>query len=68
MSDWKVLAEKELKGRSIQDIEWETLEGIRVKPLCALDVRYTKFHVIDGAVLVFHVKRLNPPDWWLLQK
>ena len=33
MSDWKALAEKELKGRSIQDIEWDTLEGIRIKPL-----------------------------------
>ena len=33
MSDWKALAEKELKGRSVQDIVWDTLEGIRVKPL-----------------------------------
>ena len=33
MSDWKALAEKELRGRSIEEIEWETLEGIRVKPL-----------------------------------
>ncbi len=33
MSDWKALAENELKGRNIQDIEWDTLEGIRVKPL-----------------------------------
>ncbi len=33
MTDWKALAEKELRGRAIQDIEWETLEGIRVKPL-----------------------------------
>ena len=33
MSDWKSLAEKELRGRSLSDIEWETLEGIRVKPL-----------------------------------
>jgi len=32
MSDWKALAEKELKGRNLQDIEWDTLEGIRVKP------------------------------------
>ena len=34
MSDWKSLAEKELRGRSLTEIEWETLEGIRVKPLC----------------------------------
>ncbi len=33
MSDWKSLAEKELRGKSLSDIEWETLEGIRVKPL-----------------------------------
>ncbi len=33
MTDWKALAEKELRGRAIEDIEWETLEGIRVKPL-----------------------------------
>jgi len=33
MSDWKALAEKELKDRSIQDVEWHTLEGIHVKPL-----------------------------------
>ncbi|WP_413719999.1 methylmalonyl-CoA mutase [Silicimonas sp. MF1-12-2] len=33
MSDWKALAEKELRGKAISEIEWETLEGIRVKPL-----------------------------------
>ncbi len=33
MSDWKTLAEKELRGRAIEDLDWETLEGIRVKPL-----------------------------------
>ena len=33
MSDWKSLAEKELRGKALSDIEWETLEGIRVKPL-----------------------------------
>ncbi|NNL17385.1 MAG: methylmalonyl-CoA mutase, partial [Boseongicola sp.] len=33
MSDWKSLAEKELRGKAISGIEWETLEGIRVKPL-----------------------------------
>ncbi len=33
MTDWKALAEKELRGRAVGDIEWETLEGIRVKPL-----------------------------------
>jgi methylmalonyl-CoA mutase len=33
MSDWKALAEKELRGRSALELDWETLEGIRVKPL-----------------------------------
>ena len=33
MTDWKALAEKELRGRAIEDLEWETLEGIQVKPL-----------------------------------
>ena len=33
MSDWKSLAEKELRGREIEDLTWDTLEGIPVKPL-----------------------------------
>ncbi len=33
MSDWKALAEKELRGRPLSDLDWNTLEGIRVKPL-----------------------------------
>ena len=33
MSDWKSTAEKELRGRALADLDWETLEGIRVKPL-----------------------------------
>ncbi len=33
MTDWKALAEKELRGRSLSDVEWQTLEGITVKPL-----------------------------------
>ena len=33
MSDWKKLAEKELRGRPLDDLDWDTLEGIRVKPL-----------------------------------
>ena len=33
MSDWKSLANKELRGRALSEIDWETLEGIRVKPL-----------------------------------
>ncbi|MDJ0638701.1 MAG: methylmalonyl-CoA mutase, partial [Paracoccaceae bacterium] len=33
MSEWKSLAEKELRGRPLDDLDWNTLEGIRVKPL-----------------------------------
>jgi len=30
---WRQLARRELKGRDPEDLAWETLEGIRVKPL-----------------------------------
>jgi len=33
LSTWRHLAEKELKGKSPDALAWETLEGIRVKPL-----------------------------------
>ncbi|MFT6451615.1 MAG: methylmalonyl-CoA mutase [Halocynthiibacter sp.] len=32
-SQWKTLAEKELRGRSIDDLTWQTPEGIAVKPV-----------------------------------
>ena len=32
-SDWEKLAAKELRGRSIDDLVWQTPEGIDVKPL-----------------------------------
>jgi methylmalonyl-CoA mutase len=32
-NDWKALAEKELRGRALEDLNWETLEGITVKPV-----------------------------------
>ncbi|MGR3376879.1 methylmalonyl-CoA mutase [Salipiger abyssi] len=31
--DWRNLAEKELRGRPLEDLTWDTLEGIEVKPL-----------------------------------
>ena len=31
--DWRALAEKELRGRSLDALTWKTLEGIDVKPL-----------------------------------
>ena len=37
---WLALAEKELRGRSIEDLNWQTPEGIGVKPLyTAADVQ-----------------------------
>ncbi len=33
LEDWRALAEKELRGRAPEDLEWRTLEGITVKPL-----------------------------------
>ena len=33
LDDWKKLAEKELRGRPLDALDWETPEGIRVKPL-----------------------------------
>ncbi len=33
LNDWAELAAKELKGRDPEGLTWETLEGIRVKPL-----------------------------------
>jgi methylmalonyl-CoA mutase len=31
--DWRKLAEKELRGRALNDLTWKTLEGIDVSPL-----------------------------------
>ncbi|OUS20689.1 methylmalonyl-CoA mutase [Rhodobacterales bacterium 59_46_T64] len=30
---WREIAEKELRGKSVEDLTWKTLEGIEVKPL-----------------------------------
>ena len=31
--NWQKLAERELRGRPIEDLDWKTLEGIEVKPV-----------------------------------
>ena len=31
--DWQRLAEKELRGKSVEELNWTTLEGIKVKPV-----------------------------------
>ena len=33
LDDWRVLAEKELKGRGADSLAWQTPEGIAIKPL-----------------------------------
>jgi methylmalonyl-CoA mutase len=35
--DWKALAEKELRGRPLDDLTWDTPEGIAVKPVYTAD-------------------------------
>ncbi|MBK0329150.1 methylmalonyl-CoA mutase [Rhodobacteraceae bacterium F11138] len=35
--EWKALAEKELRGRPVEDLTWNTLEGIPVQPLYTAD-------------------------------
>ena len=35
--DWKALAEKELRGRPLEDLTWNTPEGIAVKPVYTAD-------------------------------
>ncbi|UWQ34164.1 methylmalonyl-CoA mutase [Leisingera sp. M527] len=35
--EWQALAEKELRGRAVDDLNWQTLEGIEVKPLYTED-------------------------------
>ncbi|MBW1849449.1 MAG: methylmalonyl-CoA mutase, partial [Deltaproteobacteria bacterium] len=30
---WEELAEKELRGKPLESLDWETPEGIKVKPL-----------------------------------
>ena len=37
LKTWKTLAEKELRGRPLDDLTWETPEGIDVKPLYTAD-------------------------------
>ena len=34
---WRKIAEKELRGRSVDDLTWKTLEGIEVQPIYTAD-------------------------------
>lgn len=37
LNTWKALAEKELRGRPLDDLTWDTPEGIAIKPLYTAD-------------------------------
>ena len=37
MNDWKALAEKELRGKPLDALDWDTPEGIKVKPVYTAD-------------------------------
>ena len=37
LNQWQSLVERETKGRPAADLEWDTPEGIRVKPLYTAD-------------------------------
>ncbi len=38
INDWEALAAKQLRGRSLDALNWDTPEGIKVKPLYFLMV------------------------------
>ena len=43
-SDWQALAEKQLRGRPLDDLTWDTAEGIAVKPLyTAADIQELEY-------------------------
>ena len=33
LTEWRALASKELRGRSLDELDWHTLEGLKIKPL-----------------------------------
>ena len=35
--DWQRLAEKELRGKSVEELDWTTIEGIKVKPVYSVE-------------------------------
>ena len=39
LETWKALAERELRGRSLDELTWHTPEGIAVKPLYTAEDR-----------------------------
>jgi methylmalonyl-CoA mutase len=37
LEDWRAIASKECKGRPLDDLNWDTPEGITVKPLYTVE-------------------------------
>ena len=54
--DWEALAEKELRGKPLEALTWDTLEGIQVKPLYTAEDTAE----IDHMVRVGFTSRLDP--------
>ena len=60
--NWVELAEKQMKGKSIDTLNWATPEGITVKPLyTAEDLGVSQYPARHGAVCTwthgYHVRR-----------
>ena len=45
LQKWKELAEKQLRGRPLEDLDWKTPEGIKVKPLYTADDLEGQAHI-----------------------
>jgi len=37
LNEWRAIASKELKGRSLNELDWHTLEGLKIKPIYTQD-------------------------------
>ena len=37
LNEWRAIASKELKGRSLDELDWHTLEGLKIKPIYTQD-------------------------------
>src|SRR6266567_2462637 len=46
LSDWEALAKAELKGKPVSTLDWQTPEGIKVKPLYT-EADPSVFRVLD---------------------
>ena len=58
MDDWKRLAERELRGRAIEDLTWQTPEGIEVKPLYSAE----DLEGLGLTVDICHMHTIKPLD------